>query len=98
MSLGTIEPLYTHYKQGILTAFQDFTFEMIGADEASNAAIQRNPTSFAKVLQRTADGCMVLAHRDARVTVNYKKWMLDSGFVDVVDKPVFFPYVVRGSV
>lgn len=71
---------------------QDFAFEVVAADEASERANQEDPISLRKHFDRMVRGLEMLG-RKIDVTPHYKNWMLEAGFVDVVERQILCPYV-----
>lgn len=64
----------------------------MAADEASERANQEDPISLQKFFDREVRGLEMLG-RKINVTPHYKEWMLEAGFVDVVERQILCPYV-----
>jgi SAM-dependent methyltransferase len=88
---GMVRRIYDHLHPGGWFEYQDMMLEVLGADQDSNEAQDRNPTSLRKCLQAIPQGLMTLVGRDALIIRKYKAWMLELGFVDVVDRPMLAP-------
>lgn len=69
---------------------QDGVYEVIGADEASQRALDTDPASFKSFLKHCVRGAAAFG-RDVEVTPKYKGWMREAGFVDVVEKTLLAP-------
>lgn len=83
-----ISRVYDHLQAGGWAEFHDFAFELVGEDEKANETFERSAVhKFFKtaVLGGAANG------KDFTACRNLKRWMLEAGFVDVVEKPILLP-------
>lgn len=69
---------------------QDWAFETVAADEASETASRAHPISLQNFMNRGVEGAKMMG-RNIDVTTRYKKWMLELGFVDVVERQILCP-------
>lgn len=62
----------------------------VGADEATERALDSNPTSYRHFIRHLVAGAAA-SGRDMTVTKDYKQWVIEAGFVDVVEDLLYIP-------
>lgn len=83
-----ISRVYDHLQPGGWAEFHDFGFELVGEDEKANELFQ---TSAVQKFFQTAVLGGAANGKDFTACRNLKHWMLEAGFVDVVEKPTLLP-------
>lgn len=86
-----VHKVFHHLKPGGWVEYQDIIPEQLAADEESERALQADPTSWREWVRLVALGLKNSLGRDLDVTRHYKKWMIEAGFVDVVEKTILAP-------
>lgn len=64
--------------------------ECFGVDDFSKAALQDDPTACQGWLDLMKEGALKLG-RDIDVTPKLKDWLIEAGFVDVVEERIMVP-------
>lgn len=83
-----IARVYDHLQPGGWAEFHDFAFELVGEDEKANQFFQQ---SAVQEFFRTAVRGGAANGKDFEACRKLKHWMLEAGFVDVVEKPILLP-------
>lgn len=83
-----IARMYDHLQPGGWAEFHDFAFELIGENPEAEATFQ---TSAVRTFFRTAVLGGAANGKDFEACRKLKHWMLEAGFVDVVEKPILLP-------
>lgn len=86
-----METIFKGLRPGGWVEYQDFSFETLAADEASEIATQSHPTSLRQCIQRFLKGIQDLSGWSPKVSHMYKQWLIEVGFVDVVEKQILAP-------
>lgn len=86
-----IRKIFRHLKPGGWVEYQDLVPDQVAADGESERAIQADPASYREWMRLIQVGLMNALGRTADVTRHYKKWMIEAGFVDVVERQILCP-------
>ncbi|CAN8103669.1 unnamed protein product [Discula destructiva] len=81
--------IYNSLRPGGWAEYQDSTVEIVGAEPESEAYVQASPVARMMSLMRL--GMRNATGRDVTVPRKYKQWMIEIGFVDVVEVPLLIP-------
>ncbi|ORY69062.1 S-adenosyl-L-methionine-dependent methyltransferase [Pseudomassariella vexata] len=82
---GMVKKIFDHLRPGGWIEYQQ-----IAVDEASELAIQNNPRSFREYMRRLVRGAASFG-RDIDLARKYKYWIIEAGFVDVVERQILGP-------
>ncbi|KAJ4388708.1 hypothetical protein N0V93_006167 [Gnomoniopsis smithogilvyi] len=83
-----ITRVFEHLVPGGWAEFQDAEFEVVGENSAATAYLYNSP--YYRWFRAMVAGGASFG-RDFRVANKYKSWMMEAGFVNVVEKVVFVP-------
>lgn len=85
-----VKKAFEHLRPGGWVEYQEFSLEVLGVDEYSQAALRDDPTAYQGWMNLMREGSLKLG-RDIDVTPKLRDWLTEAGFVDVVEKRILVP-------
>ncbi|KAK7733985.1 hypothetical protein SLS53_007980 [Cytospora paraplurivora] len=85
-----VKRAFDHLRPGGWVEYQEFSLEVLGVDDYSKAALRDDPTAYQGWMDLMKEGGLKLG-RDIDVAPKLKDWLIEAGFVDVVEKRILVP-------
>ncbi|KUI57361.1 hypothetical protein VP1G_04729 [Cytospora mali] len=85
-----VKKAFEHLRPGGWVEYQEFSLDVLGVDDYSKAALRDDPTAYQGWMDLMKEGSLKLG-RDIDVTPKLKNWLIEAGFVDVVEKQILVP-------